>query len=73
MHKKVTPVPIPNTVVKLLVVDDTGAISAGKVDWSHQYNSLLIIHIYIITIKKQSLGYTNHLFMESLTLAQDER
>ena len=54
MHKKVTPVPIPNTVVKLLVVDDTGAISAGKVDWSHQYNSLLIIHIYIYYYNKET-------------------
>ena len=27
-----TPVPIPNTEVKLNLVDDTGTISAGKVD-----------------------------------------
>jgi hypothetical protein len=36
MHIEVTPVPIPNTVVKLYMVDDTGTIGAGKVDWSHQ-------------------------------------
>ena len=36
MSEWVTPVPIPNTVVKLYVVDDTGPIGAGKVDWSHQ-------------------------------------
>ena len=32
MHVEATPVPIPNTVVKLYVVDDTGPIGAGKVD-----------------------------------------
>ncbi len=31
----VTPVTIPNTEVKLEAVDDTCAISAGKVDWCH--------------------------------------
>ena len=32
MHVEATPVPIPNTVVKLYVVDDTGPIGAGKVN-----------------------------------------
>jgi len=46
MQERVPPVPVPNTVVKPSLVDDTGAISAGKVDWSHQYKSLLIIYIF---------------------------
>ena len=29
------PVPIPNTEVKPITVDDTGCIAAGKVGWCH--------------------------------------
>ncbi len=32
MHQRETPVPIPNTVVKPLVVNDTGINGPGKVD-----------------------------------------
>ncbi len=32
MHQRETPVPIPNTEVKPLVVNDTGAKGSGKVD-----------------------------------------
>jgi|GEM_PF-1500445 len=32
MHQMETPVPIPNTEVKHLVVNDTGANGSGKVD-----------------------------------------
>jgi len=35
MHQGDTPVTIPNTEVKPLMVDDTGTIGAGKVDWRH--------------------------------------
>ena len=37
MHFEETPVPIPNTEVKLNVVDDTCTISAGKVGWCYHY------------------------------------
>ena len=30
-----TPVPIPNTEVKLILVYDTGVIGAGKVGWCY--------------------------------------
>ena len=35
MQDMETPVNIPNTEVKDVLVDDTGTTGAGKVDWCH--------------------------------------